>query len=114
MMEEGERAALVTVVRTSGSTYRRAGARMLVTESGRAAGGISGGCLEQDAIVRAQIVMRSGTALLRSYDGADESVFGMGLGCNGSVDILIEPCDHREDHGLIPLLDDCLRGKQPF
>ena len=41
-------AVIATVVQTAGSVYRRAGARMLILESGQRIGSISGGCLEND------------------------------------------------------------------
>ena len=49
--------ALATVVQVEGSSYRRAGARMLVTEEGHLTGAISGGCLEGDALRKALLVM---------------------------------------------------------
>ena len=100
---EGRSAALVTVVRTSGSTYRRPGARMLVL-SDRDGGGvssvgadflgsISGGCLEDDARDHARETMATGKPVLVRYDTTAEgdAVFGSGLGCQGVVEVLIEP-----------------------
>jgi xanthine/CO dehydrogenase XdhC/CoxF family maturation factor len=56
----GRIGALASVVRTSGSTYRRIGAHMLVTEDGEVTGAISGGCLERDIRRHASWVMQSG------------------------------------------------------
>jgi xanthine dehydrogenase accessory factor len=50
---EGRRSALATVVHVEGSSYRRPGARMLVTDDGQLTGAISGGCLEGDALNKA-------------------------------------------------------------
>ncbi|HYY95987.1 MAG TPA: XdhC family protein, partial [Pyrinomonadaceae bacterium] len=88
----GERAALATVVAVSGSAYRRPGARMLITEDGRTVGAISGGCLERDVARRAAPVIRSGAARVVVYDtrGDEEIVWGLGLGCNGVVRVLLE------------------------
>lgn len=88
----GEKAALATVVSVAGSAYRRPGARMLLTESGRRAGGISGGCLERDAEQRMAEVMASGKPCVVEYDtrGDDDILWGHGQGCNGVVQILIE------------------------
>lgn len=99
---EGRRAALVTVVRTVGSTYRRPGARMLVlaTPEGGAdrigadfLGSISGGCLEDDVREHALAAIRSGRATVVQYDTTAESdiLFGTGAGCQGIVHALIEP-----------------------
>lgn len=88
----GERAALATVVGVEGSAYRRPGARMLVTEGGRTAGAISAGCLERDVAERAAQVFGSGAARVVVYDtrGDEEIVWGLGLGCNGVVRVLLE------------------------
>jgi xanthine dehydrogenase accessory factor len=102
------RAALATVVRVQGSAYRRAGARMLVTEDGRTTGVVSGGCLEGDVRERAARVMRTGQPMLVSYDTTtdEDVVWGLGMGCNGSVDVLIEPAGEHADR-LIQFLEIC-------
>lgn len=89
----GKQTALATVVHVEGSSYRRAGARMLVTEDGELTGAISGGCLEGDALRKAQLVMFKQKSMLVTYDttGEDDAKFGVGLGCNGIIHILIEP-----------------------
>ena len=74
-----EFAALATVVSVEGSSYRRPGARMLITESGETTGVLSGGCLERDVCDRAQKVMRSGTPVVVRYDTT-----------NGNIDVFIE------------------------
>jgi xanthine dehydrogenase accessory factor len=91
----GVRQALATVVRISGSAYRRPGARLLVDEDGATSGGVSGGCLEADVREIGLQVIRSGTPRLRHYDtGSDaDTVWGLGLGCEGTVDILVQPVD---------------------
>jgi xanthine/CO dehydrogenase XdhC/CoxF family maturation factor len=90
----GERCALATVVSVEGSSYRRPGARMLVCEGGASTGMISAGCLESDIIEHAKRVIRAGAVKLVEYDTAstsDEMVWGLGLGCNGIVRVLVEP-----------------------
>ncbi len=84
--------ALATLVKASGSTYRRPGARMLVLPTGEAIGSISGGCLESDVIEKAGDVIRSGQNVVLTYDTSTEEdiIFGAGLGCKGEVHILIE------------------------
>jgi xanthine/CO dehydrogenase XdhC/CoxF family maturation factor len=108
--DAGEPLALATVVQVQGSAYRRPGARMLMTASGRTAGMISGGCLEGDVRERARQVMASGQACLVTYDStaADDIVFGLGLGCNGIVHVLIEPLTAGDTDGPLTLLDACL------
>ena len=90
----GERCALATVVSVEGSSYRRPGARMLIRESGMSTGTISAGCLEGDVVEHAKRVIRAGEAKLVEYDTAsthEEMIWGLGLGCNGVVRVLVEP-----------------------
>ncbi|WP_431210555.1 XdhC family protein [Puia sp. P3] len=86
-------AALATVVRVEGSSYRRAGARMLVLDDGTYLGGISGGCLEGDALRRAQKGIALGRSSVITYDTTEDDDYqiGVGLGCQGIVDVLFTP-----------------------
>jgi xanthine dehydrogenase accessory factor len=88
----GEEAALATVVGVRGSTYRREGARLLITASGLTVGSVSGGCLEGDIQVVAEEVLRDARPRLLHYDltADDDAVWGLGLGCNGVIDVLLE------------------------
>ncbi len=90
----GRGAALATVVSVRGSTYRREGARLVVPAAGgETVGNISGGCLEGDVADTAREVLRTGRPVLLSFDltADDEAVWGWGLGCNGAIDVLVEP-----------------------
>lgn len=82
-------AVLATVVGVRGSSYRRPGARMLVTSEGWRAGSISGGCLEADITRQAAFLVAHGRPVLRSYDTSDDA--GARLGCGGEIDVLLEP-----------------------
>lgn len=84
-------AVLATVVHTSGSTYRKAGARMLLSDERRLAGSISGGCLEGDLISTGWDLSAEGPKLV-TYDATsdDDIVWGFGVGCNGVVEVLVE------------------------
>jgi xanthine dehydrogenase accessory factor len=85
-------AALATLVQVKGSSYRRPGARLLLTADGTRTGSISGGCLEEDIIEHAHAVLSSEKAVLVTYDTTAENdlVFGVGLGCHGIVYVLVE------------------------
>lgn len=96
---EGRQAALATVVRVRGSAYRREGARMLIRDDGALTCMLSGGCLEPEVAEVAQRVLASGQPEVRRYDLSEERVWGLGIGCGGTVDIYIEPI------GGDPLLD---------
>ena len=103
----GRACALATVVHVSGSAYRRPGARMLVTEDGQLTGAISGGCLEGDARRRArQAILRQRPALV-TYDSMDEDEDveqGVSLGCQGIIQILLEPLDYQDQGNPMELL----------
>jgi xanthine/CO dehydrogenase XdhC/CoxF family maturation factor len=92
---EGRTMALATIVAVRGSTYRRPGARLLVPEEGAPVGNISGGCLEGDVADLARVVMQEGRARLAGWDltADDDAVWGLGLGCNGAIEVFIEPGD---------------------
>jgi xanthine dehydrogenase accessory factor len=92
---EGRQTALATVVLVEGSSYRRPGARMLVEDNGKMTGAISGGCLEGDALRKALLVMTEKKSRLVTYDTMDDddAKLGVGLGCNGIIQVLIEPID---------------------
>ena len=95
LSEKGERMALATIVAVRGSTYRRPGARLLVPEEGSPVGNISGGCLEGDVADMARVVMDEGRARLAGWDltADDDAVWGLGLGCNGAIEVFIEPAE---------------------
>ena len=83
---------LATLVTVEGSSYRRPGARLLLTGKGIRLGSISGGCLEEDVLVRARRVLETGRAETVVYDTTSENdlVWGVGLGCHGVVRVLLE------------------------
>jgi xanthine/CO dehydrogenase XdhC/CoxF family maturation factor len=110
----GEALAMATVVKVQGSAYRRPGARMLLSASGRSVGMISGGCLDADVRERARRVMATGRPSIVTYDSTapDEIVFGLGLGCGGVVTVLIEPLTVGDETGLIALMQACGNKRQ--
>ncbi|MCH7400407.1 XdhC family protein [Belliella kenyensis] len=109
----GIQAALATVVKVEGSSYRRPGARMLVSSSGKITGAISGGCLEGDALRKAQAVMFTKQSMLAIYDTTDEDdqKFGLGLGCNGIIYVLIEPLDYTNPYNPVILLEKAIEKR---
>lgn len=107
--------ALATVVHVEGSSYRRPGARMLVTEDGMLTGSISGGCLEGDALRKALYAISQGHNKLVTYDTTDEddAKFGVQLGCNGIVHILFEPIHAASENNPIELLKNLTKKRRP-
>src|SRR5688572_27937448 len=90
-LERGEPAALVTIVRSNGSTPQRAGAKMLVFADGRIVGTIGGGCYESDAIARARDAIATGKPALVTFDLNDDFVQESGLICGGQMEVYIDP-----------------------
>lgn len=109
----GHVAALATVVRAAGSTYRLPGARMLISSDGVATGCVSGGCLERDVIENAQRALAAGAPRMVVYDTRDddEGDWTFGLGCKGRVDVLIEPL-HDDGTNPIRFIDRCYRARR--
>jgi xanthine/CO dehydrogenase XdhC/CoxF family maturation factor len=89
----GGRAALATVVRVRGSAYRREGAQILVREDGSYECLLSGGCLEPAVAQAAARVIDTGVPVVAQYDLEEDSLWSLGIGCSGAVDILIERLD---------------------
>jgi xanthine dehydrogenase accessory factor len=100
----GEEAVLATIVDVEGSAYRRPGAKMLISPDG-SLGAITAGCLEGPVAEIAADVLEDGRARVETFDLMDDTEWGLGLGCNGIIDILLEPVDGSLDAGLARLQD---------
>lgn len=107
-------AALATVVRVEGSSYRRTGARMLVLDDGTWIGGISGGCLEGDALKRARLAIAKSVSTLITYDTTEGDAYqiGVGLGCNGIIDVLFTPLNFKDKNNPVEILKQCLQANR--
>lgn len=110
------KAALATVVKVRGSSYRSPGARMLIMDDGKWIGSISGGCLEGDALRKARTVMMEKKPMTVTYDTREESNqnLGIGLGCNGVIDVLIEPIDHTDKKNSCEFFNSLINIKTPL
>jgi xanthine dehydrogenase accessory factor len=91
--ERGDGAALAMVIAIEGSAYRRPGAKLLIEPEGATLGGVSGGCLEADVRELGLAAIEDGETSVRRYvTGDDEdTVWGLGLGCDGTVEVCIQP-----------------------
>lgn len=87
---EGERVAIATVVETWGSSPRPAGSRLAVTDTGRLAGSVSGGCIEGAVADAAKQTMRTGTPQLLDFGISDERAWEVGLACGGKLKVFVE------------------------
>ena len=110
-----ERLVLATVVRITGSSYGGVGARMICHGDGSRVGLVSGGCLESDLAEHAQLVYKTAEARIVSYDTHDDDdvPWGLGLGCNGLIEVLLEPLSPQQSKDLAELLDRALAADTP-
>jgi xanthine/CO dehydrogenase XdhC/CoxF family maturation factor len=104
---------LVTVVATEGSTYRKPGALMLIGADGSYQGMVSGGCLERDLALRAREVFESGEPQRFTYDLRDDEQqpWGLGLGCEGVIHLLLRRLDRERQFGFLPFLKRSLEER---
>jgi len=113
LWQRGDAAVLVTLVRVEGSSYRREGARVLIAANGDSAGTISGGCLEAEVVRKAKWMVRSGAVVERYSTLFDDTAeIPYGLGCGGTVDLLLEPAGTPEFHAVMLAMQDSLAGKR--
>lgn len=113
LWQRGDAVVLVTLVRVEGSSYRRVGARVLIAANGDSAGTISGGCLEAEVVRKAKWLVRSG-ALVERYSTLfdDTAEIPYGLGCGGTVDLLLEPAETAEFDAVMQAMRDSLGGNR--
>ncbi len=109
--KRGDAVALATLIRIEGSSYRDAGARILVARDGTYVGSVSGGCLEAEIVRKAPWLVRNGARVERYSTLFDDTAdMPYGLGCGGTVDVLMEPTGTPEFTALMQALADSLAG----
>jgi len=111
----GRALALGVLIETSGSTYRKPGALILIAQDGQYAGLLSGGCLEGDLREHALAVIASGEARTVRYDlsGPDELLWGLGIGCEGAMRILLLPAGPQNQWQPLTYLAGALQAHAP-
>ncbi len=114
LTSDGEPLVLATIVETEGSTYRKPGARMLIDAGGNWHGILGGGCFEGDLAERAAKTRADGTGQLVEYDmrGEGDLLWGLGLGCDGLVRILLQPLDPEQGYQPFGWLAGLVEGKR--
>jgi xanthine dehydrogenase accessory factor len=91
-LDDGSPAVLATVTAVEGSAYRRPGAKMLLDPDGGGTGSITAGCLEDEVRALAEDVLADGAPRVETWDlTGDDDVWGLGVGCNGVITVLLEP-----------------------
>jgi xanthine dehydrogenase accessory factor len=113
LRREGAPFLLATVVAVRGSSYRRPGARMIVSGDRWVAGCVSGGCLEGDVVRRGAHRIRHGAPVVVTYDSRsdDEIGWGFGLGCNGVVDVMLEEIHPTTAIDPLLFVSDCIAAE---
>ncbi len=86
----GHGVALATVVSTWGSSPRPVGSKLVVDETGRMMGSVSGGCVEGAVVEAALEIIRTGTPRVLDFGVTDEQAWEAGLACGGRVRIFVE------------------------
>jgi len=104
---------LVTVYETAGSTYSKAGGHMIIDGEGNFCGMLSGGCLEGDLVERARDVINTGLAQTATYDlGSDDELWGLGVGCDGTMRVLLQPLLPQTNYQPFAAFADVLNAGQ--
>jgi len=106
-------AALVTITRTQGSTFRRAGASMLALRDGRMVCELSGGCPQRDIVLRAQRAMASGEPALVAYGRDSNYDVMIETGCGGELEVMIEPWRQTDDLRFLQAIDELRQRRVP-
>jgi xanthine dehydrogenase accessory factor len=111
----GDSVVLATVVRVTGSSYGGVGARMVIRTDGSTVGLVSGGCLESDLAEHARRVHANGRAEVITYDTRDDddAPWGLGLGCNGLIEVLLEPLPPLRAKDVASIISQALSGEAP-
>lgn len=108
-----ESLVLCTIIATEGSTYRKAGAMMLIAKDGSHRGLISGGCLESDLAQHASQVFKTRDSRIVSYDlsAGDDLIWGLGIGCEGVIHLLLQRLEKSDGFGFLSALDNLLQAR---
>jgi xanthine dehydrogenase accessory factor len=118
-LDADETDVLATIVDVEGNAYRRPGAKMLLDEGGTGVGSITAGCLEDELVAVGEEVRETGRPRLVTYDlmeDDEEDTWGLGVGCNGIIKVLLEPLNRTyrpaveaffdgRDVGIVTVLD---------
>jgi xanthine/CO dehydrogenase XdhC/CoxF family maturation factor len=112
--QQTDNCVLATIIETFGSTYQKAGARMLITKEGELLGLLGGGCFEKDLVEQALPVFETGTAKTVFYDmrSPDDVIWGLGLGCNGAVNVLLQLLRAEEDFSPLNIIAEAAKANE--
>jgi len=105
---------LATVYETLGSTYSKAGHRILIAANGDYRGLVSGGCLEGDLAERARAALAADRPVAVTYDLRDaaDEIFGLGVGCNGLLRVFLQPLQPARGYQPFAAIAEALVGRE--
>lgn len=105
---------LATIIQTKGSSYRKAGAHMMINDLGQSFGLLSGGCLEADLKRRARRCWATNQSQVVCYDMSDATdiAWQLGIGCGGMVRVLIQPISQANHYHNLHIAHDMLMTNQ--
>jgi xanthine dehydrogenase accessory factor len=110
--EKDKKAAIVILIGVNGSAYRLPGTKMMMAEDAEMMGTISGGCLEGDIYGYAEKAIQDATPLLKNYDLSENEIWSLGIGCKGSLEILILPA--KKEDPFWETTDKLLKEEEEF
>jgi xanthine dehydrogenase accessory factor len=115
-LEQGQGAALATVISTWGSAPRPVGSQLAIAQNGAFQGSVSGGCVEGAVILEAQAAIADGKCRVLNYGIADENAFAVGLACGGDIRILVEPIGvgSGPEKQLVEAASKATKARKPF
>jgi xanthine dehydrogenase accessory factor len=91
--ERNQQTSFLMITEVRGSAYRQPGAKMMMAADGQMFGTLSGGCLESDLFEWSKEAMRQNMPMTRQYDLSENELWSLGIGCKGSLEVLIVPVD---------------------
>ncbi len=94
--QSGQQTTILMITEVQGSAYRQPGAKMMMASDGKMLGTLSGGCLESDLLGWSEKALEINMPLLPRYDLSENELWSLGIGCKGSLEILILPVETEE------------------
>jgi xanthine dehydrogenase accessory factor len=95
--QRNQQTCLLMITEVRGSAYRQPGAKMMMAADGQRFGTLSGGCLENDLFEWSKEALRQNIPITRRYDLSENELWTLGIGCKGSLEILIVPVDPNDN-----------------
>ncbi|MGJ8680197.1 XdhC family protein [Paraglaciecola sp.] len=111
--KDSQQWVLATIIQTDGSSYRKAGAMMMINDLGQYYGMLSGGCLESDIMRQARRCWDNGFNRIVEYDMREEEdlAWKLGIGCGGMVKILLQPVNNENQYLMLTRLNQALNER---